>query len=79
MNNNDVHQKYHTLPKKNYSKRSKASVCRELLNQIKTLMFLLHDVTALEKLKEDLSDLLEDLRQEVPFEDEMINESASNV
>ena len=39
----------------------------------------MHDVEALEKLEDYLRDLLEDMKQHVPFEDGLTKESVSNV
>ena len=45
---------FKTLPKKRYAKRSKASMCRELLRQINSLTFLVLEEEILDKLEEDL-------------------------
>ena len=53
---------FNALPKKQYARRSKASVCRELLNQINSLTFLVLEEETLDKLEEDLKDITEDLK-----------------
>ena len=50
---------FKTLPKKQYVKRSKASMCRELLKQINSLTFLVLEEETLDKLEEDLKDITE--------------------
>ena len=47
------------IPKKVYPKKSTASACREILNKIKSLTFVVYDGKALEKLEEQLLDIVE--------------------
>ena len=65
--------------KKQYAKRSKASMCREWLKQINSLTFLVLEEGTLDKLKEDLRAAVEDLKVQVPHEAELIKESSSYV
>ena len=57
---------FKTLPKKQYEKGSKASTCRELLKQINSLTFLVLEEETLDKIEEDLRDIVEDLKLQAP-------------
>ena len=54
------------IPKKCYPKRSKTTACRELLNQIKNLTFVVYDNDALDQLYESLSADLKDFSCQAP-------------
>ena len=43
---------FHEIPQKIYAKRSKASACREILHQIRSMTFLVSDMDALDVLEE---------------------------
>ena len=60
------------IPRKQYSKRTKASNCREILNQIKSLTYLVNDVDTLDALEDQLKVSLELLKNEAPKEDGVI-------
>ena len=60
------------IPKKCYLKRSKA--CRELLNKIKSLAFVVYDNDALDQLYESLSADLKDFSRHAPVEDNLVVE-----
>ena len=60
------------IPRKQYSKRTKASNCREILNQIKSLTYLVNDVDTLDALEDQLKVSLELLENEAPKEDGVI-------
>ena len=47
-------------------KKSRASVCREILNKIKSLTFVVYDGEVLEKLKEQLLDVVERFGKSAP-------------
>ena len=57
------------IPKKCYPKRSKAATCRELLNQIKSLTFVVYDNDALDQLYD-----LKDFSRHAPVEDNLVVE-----
>ena len=75
--NNPVN--FNPLQKKQYSKKSKASMCRELLKQIRSLTFLIQDNNVFDKLEEDLRDILEDLKLNAPTENGLVKETLSSV
>ena len=60
------------IRRKQNSKRTKASNCREILNQIKSLTYLVNDVDALDALEDQLKVSLELLENEAPKEDGVI-------
>ena len=62
------------ISKKCYPKRSKAAACRELLNQIKSLTFVVYDNDALDQLYESLSADLKDFSRHAPVEDNLVVE-----
>ena len=62
------------IPKRCYPKRSKAAACRELLNQIKSLTFVVYDNDALDQLYESLSADLKDFSRHAPVEDNLVVE-----
>ena len=47
------------IPEKVYPKKCRASACRETLNKIKSLTFVVYDSETLEKLEEQLLDIVE--------------------
>ena len=47
------------IPKKVYPKKIRSSACREMLNKIKSLTFAVYDGEELEKLEEQLLDVVE--------------------
>ena len=57
------------IPRKQYSKRTKTSSCREILNQIKSLTYLANDVDTLDALEDQLKVFLELLENEAPKEE----------
>ena len=77
--NDDQSVYFKTLPKKQYVKRAKASMCRELLKLINSLTFLVLEEETLDKLQEDLRDIMEDLKLQAPHEAGLIKESFSYV
>ena len=60
------------IRRKQNSKRTKASNCREILNQIKSLTYLVNDVDTLDALKDQLKVSLELLENEAPKEQGVI-------
>ena len=54
------------IPSKFYPKRSKASSCRDLLQQLRSLTYLVYDSDALDDLEERLNVMLNDLSEAVP-------------
>ena len=54
------------IPRKQYSKRTKASNCREILNQIKSLKYLVNDVDTLDAIENQLYVSVELLENEAP-------------
>ena len=62
------------IPKKCYPKRSKATECRELLNQIKSLTFAVYDNDALDQLYESLLADLKDFSRHAHVEDNLVVE-----
>ena len=60
------------LKKKVYGKNSKASSCRELMNQIKNLTYLIYDNDALDYAHETLTKLLETMSYHAPKEDNLV-------
>ena len=54
------------LPKRVSSTKTKASHCREILHQIKSLTFVVDDMDALEQLGEELRSSFEKLKQAAP-------------
>ena len=59
----------HALPKCSYPKRSKASACREVLGQLKSLSYLVDDDEAISELLDGLIELREDFKCHVQQED----------
>ena len=62
------------IPKKCFSKRSKAVACRELLNQMKSLTFVVYDNDALDQLYESLSADVKDFSRHAAVEDNLVIE-----
>ena len=60
------------VPRKQYSKRKKASSCRKILNQIKSLTYLVNDVDTLNTLEDQLKVFLELLENEAPNKEGVI-------
>ena len=77
--NDDQNAYFKTLPKKQHVKRSKVSMRRELLTQTNSLIFLVLEEETLEKLGEDLRDIVEDLKLKAPHDAGLIKESFSYV
>ena len=67
------------LKKKGYPKKSKASVCREILGQLKGLTFTVYDMDALDDLHEALEEALTKFSFFAPREDNLIVEGKSVV
>ena len=65
---------YSKLPMKQFTKRSKASECRDLLNQLRSLTFIVYDVDSLDILHDTLADSLKTLSFHAPKEDDLIVE-----
>ena len=63
------------IPKKIYPKRSKASVCREMLKELKDLTYAVRNVDSFEILEEQLSNILETFRKKAPSDDGPLLES----
>ena len=62
------------IPKRCYPKRSKDASYRGLLNQIKSLTFVVYDNDALDQLHETLSADLKDFSRHAPVEDNLVVE-----
>ena len=60
------------IPRKQYSKRIKATNCREILNQIKSLTCLVNDVDTLDALEDHIYVSMELLENEAPKEEGVI-------
>ena len=58
-------QEYCEIPKKSYPSRSMGSYCREKLQEIKSLTYLVTDEEAFDRLKTQLNVALEDLKESV--------------
>ena len=75
---NDIDQvqetKYTELKKYIFMKRSKASTCRELLNQIRNLLFVVYDNDALDHLYDELVKLIENFKYHAPKGESLILE-----
>ena len=69
---------FNAVPKKQYAKRLKASMCRELLKQINSLTLAVLEEEILGKLKESLKDTVKDLKLQAPYEAGLIKESSSS-
>ena len=63
--NNDANDNFDELPKQVNGKRTKASACRELLQQIKSLTYLVSDNASLVELESQLCEALRDLKTKV--------------
>ena len=63
-----------TIPKKVYPKRTKASSCRELLNQIKSMTYLVNEVEVLHSLEDQLKSSLKMLSDLAPQDDGVVTE-----
>ena len=68
----------HALPIKSYVKRSKASACREVLGQLKSLSYLVDDDEAISELLDGLIELREDFKCHVQREDGIDLEKKQN-
>ena len=66
------------IPKKVYPKKSRASACREILNK-KSLTFVIYDGEALEKLEEQLLDIVESFGKSAPTDSGLILEPIKTV
>ena len=60
------------IPRKQYSKRTKASNFREILNQVKSVTYLVNAVDTLDALEDQLKVSLELLKNEAPKKDGVI-------
>lgn len=60
------------LTKKLYAKRTKATICREILIQIKNLTYLIYDNEALTYLETELRSLLKAMQQHAPKDEQLI-------
>ena len=67
------------MSKKVYPKKSRASVCRKILNKIKSLTFVVYDGEALEKLEEQLLDVVESFGKSAPTDSGLILEPVKTV
>ena len=61
--------------RKHYLKRAAASSCRELLNQIRSMKYVVSDSDALHDLQDGLTDLLEALQKKAPEENVLVVET----
>ena len=77
--NDDIMVNLSELKKKAYPKKSKASVCREILGQLKRLTFTVYDMDALDSLHETLEDALRKFSFFTPKEDNLVVERKSVV
>ena len=66
---------FNTLPEKQYSERSKSPMCIESLKEINSLTFHVQEEETLDRVEEDLRDILEDLKLVAPHEAGLIKES----
>ena len=71
--------KYNELKKRIFMKRSKASTCRELLNQIRNLSFVVYDNDVLDHLHDELVKLIETLKYHAPKDESLILEKPNVV
>ena len=62
------------LPVKRYAKRTKASSCREVLGQIKSLTYVVNDIEVLDTLEDQLKSLLELLEKNAPNDNGIVME-----
>ena len=67
------------ISKKVYSKKSRASACRETLNKIKSLTFVVYDGEASKKLEEQLLDIKESVGKSTPTDTGLILEPVQTV
>ena len=67
------------LPVRKYASRSKAAACRDVLNQIRTLTFLVYDEEVLENLHSDLLRSLNQLEASAPQEHGLIKEEVKTL
>ena len=67
------------MPRKVYPKKSRASVCRKILNKIKSLTFVVYDGEALEKLEGQLLDVVESFCKSAPTDSRIILEPVKTV
>ena len=65
------------LPMKKYPKRTKASSCRELLSQIKSLTYLVNDLEVLDTVEDSLKDLVKLLDGKAPQDRGIVTESVN--
>ena len=71
--------KYNELKKRAFMKRSEASTCRELLNQIRNLSFVVYDNDVLDRLHDKLIKLIETLKYHAPKDESLILEKPNVV
>ena len=67
------HVIFNPSEKKQYSKKSKGSMCRGLLKITRSSTFVIQDNDAFDKFEENLRDILEDLKLSVPSENDLVN------
>ena len=71
--------KYNELKKRIFIKKPKASTCRELLNQIRNLSFVVYNNYALDNLHDELVKLIEPLKYYPPKDESLILEKPNVV
>ena len=67
------------IPKKVYPKKSRASAYCKILNKIKSLTFAFYDDEGLEKLEEQLLDIVESFGKSAPTDSGLILEPVKTV
>ena len=67
------------IPKKVYPKKYRASACREILNKVKSLTFVVYDGEALEKLEEQLLYIVESFGKSAPIDSGLILDPVKTV
>ena len=67
---------FQEISKKVYPKKSKASSCREILNKLRSLTFVVYDNDSLE---EQLSEILQDFGKSAPNDDGLVLEAVRPV
>ena len=60
------------LSKNQYAKRTKVTICREMLIQIKNLTYLIYDNEALTYLETELRNLSKAMQQDAPKDEQLI-------
>ena len=67
------------IPKKVYPKKSRTSACREIVNKTKSLTFVVYDGEALEKLEQQLLDIVQSFGKSAPTDSGLILEPVKTV